>query len=115
MIRRRYLKTAVPVDEYTEICRRADAEGMTLAGYVRVAVARDADRHSVAETMTAIRAALPSSQAVAAESISRSIEPALEEVLQLMRLLAAQSNPQAAARITLTVKNQFAKGDYHAK
>ena len=40
MTRRRYIKTMVPVDEYAEICGRADAEGLGLAGYLRVVLTR---------------------------------------------------------------------------
>jgi len=102
MIRRRYLKTAVPVDEYVGICQRADADGMTLAGYIRAALERDAERQTIAQTIATIRAALPSGQA-AAPAIS---EPVLQELLQLVRLLATHANPQAAARITAAIKNQ---------
>lgn len=89
------------MEEYLGICQRADVEGLTLAGYVRTALARDAERQTIEQTMAAIRAALPSRQAAAAGNS----EPILQELLQLVRLLASHANPQAAARITAAIKN----------
>ncbi|MFA7270365.1 MAG: hypothetical protein WC073_13565 [Sterolibacterium sp.] len=102
MTGRRYLKAAVPLDEYVGICQRADAEGQTLAGYVRAALERDAERQSVAQTMAMIRSTLQSIQAVTPATG----EPVLQELLQLVRLLATHANPQAAARIMAAIKNQ---------
>ena len=111
MIRRRYIKAAVPVDEYSSICARADQEGLTLAGYIRVAIARDAERLSIAQTMQAIRAALPIWQPSASENSITEIEPTLDELLQLMRLLATRAAPQEAARVTASIKNKFPRKD----
>lgn len=104
MSRRRYIKAAVSIEEYFEICQHADAEGLTLAGYLRTAVARDAERQSTAQTLAAIRAALPSGQPAAPAKD----DPVQQELLQLVRLLASRVDPQAAARITAAIKNQSA-------
>jgi hypothetical protein len=111
MIRRRYIKAAVPLDEYSSICTRADAEGLTLAGYLRVAVARDEERTAITQTMEAIRAVLPGSQSPASKNPLVEIEPTLDELLQLVRLLASRVDPQAAARISATTKNKFFRKD----
>ena len=107
MIHRRYLKAGVPVDEYAGACRRADAEGLTLAGYIRVALERDAERQSIAQTMAMIRASLPTAQAAAPENLPAALEPVLVELLQLVRLLATTTNVQAATRITAAVNQQY--------
>lgn len=108
MISRRYLKTAVSIDEYQEICQRADAEGLALAGYVRAALARDVERQSMAQMLAGIHAALskPGSSQTDAAALA-ALEPTLQEILQLLRLLASQANPQGAARITAAVKQQY--------
>ena len=111
MIRRRYLKSAVPFDEYNSICTRADAEGLTIAGYIRVAISRDAERLSISQTMESIRAAIPNNQPHTSENSLAEIEPTLDELLQLMRLLATRSDPQSAARITASIKNKFPRKD----
>lgn len=103
MIRRRYLKAAVSIEEYREICARADTEGLTMAGYIRAAVARDVERQNVAQTMAEIRAALPNDPAAPPENH----EPAFEELLQLARLLATHTDPQAAARITSAINQKY--------
>ncbi len=109
MIRRRYIKAAVPVEEYSSICTRADAEGLTLAGYIRVAIARDAERLSICQTMESIRAAIPNSQPHESKNSLAEIEPSLNELLQLIRFLANRVDPQTAARITAATKIKFEK------
>lgn len=104
MIRRRFLKTAVPQEEHSAICQRADAEGMTLAGYVRVALARDVERQNLAQTLAAVRAALPNGGGA---TLPASFGADLQELLQLVRLLANQANPQGAARITAAINHQY--------
>ena len=99
MSRRRCLKTVVPDAEYAAICQRADAEGLTTAAYLRAVLAREAERQSIMQT---IRAALPAAPA----GLPSGIAPDLQELLQLVRLLAGQANPQAAARITAAINQQ---------
>ncbi|HEX8988232.1 MAG TPA: hypothetical protein VF816_09730 [Rhodocyclaceae bacterium] len=106
MTRRRYVKTAVPLDEYAALSIRADQEGLTLAAYVRAALARDAERQTVAQTLEAFRASLPTGDASAPATSPAGTTPDLVEVLQLVRLLASQANPQAAARITAAINSQ---------
>ena len=109
MIQRRYLKTAVSIEEYQGICQRADAEGLALAGYFRAALERDGERQTIAQAMAAIHAALPKSgqDGDTGNAVLAVVEPALHELLQLARLLASHANAQAAARITAAVNQQY--------
>lgn len=106
---RHFLKTTVPLTEAKDVDRRAAEEGLTRSAYMRAALLRDAERQSVAQTLTAIRAALPSCESApaAAENVLDAVEPTLAELLQLVRLLATQANPQAAARVTAAVNHQY--------
>lgn len=99
MSRRRYLKTSVSQEEYVDACQRADAEGLTTSAYLRAVLARDVGRQNITQT---IHAALLSAPTPAAPGI----EPDVQELLQLVRLLASQANPQAAARITAAMNQQ---------
>ena len=76
-----------------------------MAGYLRTALTRDAERQSLAQTLAMIRAALPATLVTQAD-IPGGIEFDLRELLMLVRMLASQANPQAAARITATINQQ---------
>ena len=111
MNRRRYLKAAVPTEEYSKICTRADAEGLTVAGYIRVALARDVERQATLDVLNELRASLPPSDGSGPPSTLERrfdmIDPTMQEVLQLVRLMATTSNPQAAARVTAGINQQY--------
>lgn len=96
----RFFKTALPEDEAQAVRRRADYEGISVSAYLRAALARDVDRASVDQTMAAIRSLLAGAH--------RAEDPTAQEVLALVRLIAARADPQAAARVTAAFKNQSA-------
>lgn len=96
----RFFKTALPEEEAQAVRRRADFDGVSVSAYLRAALARDVNRATVAQTMAAIRALLA--------GMNKADDPALQEVLALVRLIAARADPQGAARVTAAFKNQSA-------
>ena len=107
MTRRHYMKTAILDEEMQGVQARASAEGLTVAGYLRAAIARDADRVAIAQLVQFVKSALQERQATTRETATAAGDSALVEILQLVRLVAGHLNPQAAARITASVNQQY--------
>lgn len=108
MNRRCFLKTAVSQPEAEAVDRQADMEGLSRSAYFRVALARDIERQSYALSLVALRAELQRvGGADAGEGVLAVVEPTLTELLHLVRLLATQAQPQAAARVTAGINQQY--------
>jgi hypothetical protein len=90
---RRYLKTAVPLDEYQEVVRHADAEGLKLSAYLRAVLGRDGGP--------------PNNGGGNWEELRDLLLPVLAELLQLARLIATRADAQAQSRITAAINQQF--------
>jgi hypothetical protein len=112
MSRRQFLRTSVTEPERLAVKRQAAQEGLTDSAYMRAALARDIDRQSIAQIVAAMHAEMtrPGSDdgdGNGGAAVLAVAEPVLIELLQLVRLLGAGINPQAASRITATVNQQF--------
>ncbi|MFP6557367.1 hypothetical protein WJ542_03350 [Paraburkholderia sp. B3] len=93
MARRNFLKTSVSCAQFDAIRKRADAEGLTVSAFMRAVLDRAVEGLSVVDAIRDIVATPP---ATATPDAWR----AIQETLQLVRLMASHGHPQAAARIT---------------
>ncbi|MDE3010842.1 MAG: hypothetical protein KGI67_08145 [Pseudomonadota bacterium] len=107
MSSRKTLKTIVPAEKFPSICARADAEGMTVSSYLRYLIDRDVEWQGLSEILRSVRAALQKSQERESSGGGPDTEPTLQEILQLVRLVASQLNPQAAARVAAAINQQY--------
>jgi hypothetical protein len=102
MKRRKFLKVAVTLDEYSQLSILADQEGLTLSAYVRKQLA---DKRQAIETDAAL-ARIEAKLMPASESATQ-LEPLLVESLLLVRELVAERNPQVISRISQRLNSTY--------
>lgn len=95
---RKYLKVALPTLEYTQLCARADAHGMTLSAFVRSVLASDQQTLDIGTVLSRIDRQLAR---VVGTTTEKSVdpEPLLVEIILLARELVADRNAQLLMKV----------------
>lgn len=100
MARRNFLKTSVSCAQFDAIRKRADAEGLTVSAFMRAVLDRAVEGLGVVDVIRDIVSTQPA-------TATADVWPAIQETLQLVRLMASHGHPQAAARITASCNQQY--------
>jgi hypothetical protein len=108
MTRRHVRKTYFDDDQMALVRERADGEGLTVCAYLRTVALRDHERITVQGVLSEVNARLQQATGGdGSQAVIAALEPALVEVLHLLRLVAAQVSVQDQARITAATNQRY--------